>query len=152
MKKSIFLFFLLALAGNLFSQVRFSKHEISLNGFRNPSIGLEYRYKAVSVHAGYYLTNFESNTTWKFAKAGATFWFLPVGKRENPSSFYASVSYLRGLNRDYKDQNAGSLDLGFRVMIWKGFQARLGVLALYAKDKDLQINPTPSINYSFFFN
>ncbi len=151
MKQFLFLALLVFTTGHLFSQSRFSTHEISLNGFRNPSIGLEYRYKMVSVHAGYYLTNFESGTTWKFAKTGLTFWFLPIGKRENPSSFYSSVSYLRGLNRDYKNQNASSVELGFRFMIWKGLQFRLGIVGLFAEGKDLRINPTPSINYSFFF-
>lgn len=129
---------------------RFSKHEISINGFRNPSIGLEYRYRFISFHAGYYLTNLETNTTWEFLKAGATLWFLPIGKRENPSSFYAQFSYLRGQNRDYQDENAGSVDVGFRWMIWKGLQIRIGAIALFAPDKDVKINPTPGISYSFF--
>jgi hypothetical protein len=138
-------------SNQIFAQNRFSKQEISLNGFRNPSIGLEYRYQRVSIHLGYYLTNFESGITWKFAKLGATYWFLPVGKQENPSSFYLQAAYLRGLNRDYKNQNAVSLDLGFRWMIWRGLQTRLGVIALYSEGKKVKINPTPSINYSFFF-
>jgi glycosyltransferase involved in cell wall biosynthesis len=150
-KSFLFAFTMLLFCGTLMSQSRFSTHEISINGFRNPSIGAEYRYKHVSVHAGYYLTNFESNTTWKFVKIGTSVWFLPVGKRKNPSSFYAQFSYLRGLNRDYKGQNAFVVETGFRAMVWKGLQFRLGVAALSAKDKQLRINPTPSINYSFFF-
>src|SRR5688572_21443249 len=85
-----------------YSQKQFSKHEVSINGFRNPSIGLEYRYKQVSVHAGYYTTAFESGVYTNFVKTGLTYWFLPVGKKENPSSFFAGGSYLRGLTRDYK--------------------------------------------------
>ncbi len=134
-----------------FAQGRFSRHELSVNGFRNPSIGLEYRYRFVSVHAGYYVTNFESNTTTRFYKTGATLWFLPVGKRQNPSSFYTQLSYLRGLNREYKSVNASSIDVGFRWMVWRGLNVRLGVLALFAKGKDVQINPTPGIGYAIFF-
>ncbi len=60
---------------------RFSTGEISINGFRAPSIGLEFRYGLVSVHAGYYLTAFSGVTT-NFIKTGFTAWFLPVGKRQ----------------------------------------------------------------------
>lgn len=134
------------------AQDRFSTHELSINGFRNPSIGLEYRYKRVSVHGGYYMTAFKAGETWQFAKAGGTVWFLPVGKQENPSSFYAGASYLRGLNKDYTGKNAVAAEFGFRAMVWKGLQFRLGVIALAAEGKGVKVNPTPSINYSFFFN
>ncbi len=150
--KNVMLFAALFLATPpLFSQSRFSNHEISINGFRNPSIGLEYRYHAVSVHAGYYPTNFESGVTTEFIKTGLTYWFLPVGKKQNPSSFYASLSYARGTSRDYKDKNAAIGELGFRWMIWKGINFRIGVAALTAKGESVKINPTPGINYSFFF-
>lgn len=134
-----------------FGQDRFSKQEFSLNGFRNPSIGAEYRYKYVSVHAGYYPTNFESGETTEFIRTGLTYWFLPVGQKENPSSFYASVSYARGMNRDYEDVNAALTEVGFRWMVYKGINLRLGVTALAADGKSLKINPTPGISYSFFF-
>lgn len=152
MKQVTILTWLVILASNAFSQSKFSKHELSINGFRNPSIGAEYRYKQVSVHLGYYPTNFTSGITTEFIKAGATFWFLPVGKKENPSSFYSSLSYARGMTRDYKDKNAVMSELGFRWMAWKGINLRIGVAALAAKGETLKINPTPGISYSFFFN
>jgi len=151
MKQVTFLLLILGSALNSFAQSRFSNNELSINGFRNPSIGLEYRYHQVSVHAGYYITALESGVTTKFVKTGLTAWFLPVGKRQNPSSFYAGASYLRGLNLDYKNENALGLELGFRWMIWKGFQFRIGGIALVAKGHDVKINPTPGISYSFFF-
>lgn len=132
------------------AQSRYPKQEISINAFRNPSIGLEYRYKQVSVHAGYYLTALGGVTT-NFWKAGTTLWFAPVGKKENPSSFYAQFSYLRGLNADYEGVDAGSVDLGFRWMIWKGLNLRIGALALMAADKPTYVNPTGGISYSFTF-
>ncbi|UFH56519.1 hypothetical protein [Spirosoma sp. KNUC1025] len=147
MKKSMLLGLLL-MAGTTFAQ-RFPRNEISLNAFRNPSIGLEYRRDHVSIHAGYYITALTPDITTKFTKTGLTYWFLPVGKRENPSSFYASVSYLRGLNLDYEKQNAVSAEVGFRWMVWRGLNLRLGVIALAADGKDLKINPTPGISYSF---
>ena len=151
MKQFAFLLLVLVLASHSFAQSRFSANEFSINGFRNPSIGLEYRYHQVSVHAGYYITALESGVTTKFVKTGLTAWFLPIGKKQNPSSFYAGASYLRGINLDYKDQNALGLELGFRWMIWKGFNFRIGGIALISKDHDTKINPTPGISYSFFF-
>jgi hypothetical protein len=150
MKKSILLSLMLFVSVTTFAQSKFSTHEISLNGFRNPSIGAEYRYKQVSFHAGYYLTNFESGITTKFIRSGVSYWFLPVGKLENPSSFYASLSYARGLSKDYKNQNAAIAETGFRWMVYKGLNLRLGVAALKGEGKDIKINPTPGISYSIF--
>lgn len=144
------LLFLIA-ATETFSQSRLSKNEISINAFRNPSIGLEYRYKNVSVHGGYYITALESGVTTKFLKFGWTGWFLPVGKKENPSSFYVGASYLRGLNLEYKGDNAMATEAGFRWMVWKGLNLRIGGILLISKDHKTRLNPTPSINYSFFF-
>ncbi len=140
-----------AASTSAFSQSRFSKNELSINGFRNPSIGLEYRQQNVSFHAGYYITAFESGVTTKFIKTGATLWFLPVGKKQNPSSFYAGASYLRGLNLDYEKENAVAIEGGFRWMVWKGLNLRIGAIAVAASGESLKINPTPGISYSFFF-
>ncbi|MFA0964377.1 hypothetical protein AB9P05_21405 [Roseivirga sp. BDSF3-8] len=101
-----------------------------MNAFRNPSIGLEYHRGQVSVHGGYYVTNFTSGKTTEFLKTGVSYWFLPFGKQEIPSSLYAGTSYLRGLTRDYKDENAVALEVGARFMVWKGLNFRLGVIAL----------------------
>ena len=150
MKNLTWLAFLLLWAGNTFAQQTFSKQEFSINGFRNPSIGAEFRLNRISIHGGYYLSNFESGVTTKFLKSGLSYWFLPVGKGENPSSFYVSISYARGLNGDYKNQNAGIAETGFRWMVYKGLNLRLGVAVLAAEGKGTQINPTPGISYSFF--
>lgn len=133
------------------AQDRFPKNQLSVNAFRNPSIGLEYQRNHVSVHAGYYVTNFESGVTTEFLKAGASYWFLPWGKQEIPSSLYIGTSYLSGLNREYKGQNAVAFETGARWVVWKGLNLRLGVIALAAEGKKLQINPTPSIGYTFKF-
>lgn len=149
MKTSFIALFLLV-STIAFSQSRFSKNEISINGFRNPSIGLEYRHQHLSFHAGYYVTALEAGITTKFLKTGVTAWFLPVGKKENPSSFYAGASYLRGINLEYNKENALGLEAGFRWMVWKGLNLRIGGIALVAKGHDVRINPTPGISYSFF--
>ena len=150
MKQSI-LVLLVLISAFAFSQSKFSKNELSINGFRNPSIGLEYRHQQISVHAGYYITAFEKGVTTNIFKAGVTAWFLPIGKKENPSSFYAGVSYLRGVNLDYKDENALGMEAGFRWMVWKGLNIRIGAIAVATKGHDVKINPTPGISYSFFF-
>jgi hypothetical protein len=151
MKRLIIIALIIFSSNNSFSQSRFSKHEISINGFRNPSIGAEYRYKQISVHAGYYPTNLESGITTEFIKTGLTYWFLPVGKQVNPSSFYGTIAFARGTSRDYKDQNAGIVELGFRWMVYKGLNLRIGVAGLAAENKTVKINPTPGISYSFNF-
>lgn len=151
MKKNLLLASMLVLTSVAFAQDKFPKNTLSINAFRNPSIGLEYQRKQVSIHAGYYPTNFESGVTTEFLKAGITYWFLPVGKKEIPSSFYGGLSYLRGMTRDYKNENALGIEAGFRWYVWKGLNLRIGVIALAAEGQDLKINPTPSISYSFKF-
>lgn len=148
--KQVAILLLVFLSTTAFSQSKFSNDEISINGFRNPSIGVEYRHKHISVHAGYYITAFESGVTTKFLKTGVTAWFLPVGKKENPSSFYAGASFLRGINLEYKDENALGMEVGFRWMVWKGLNLRIGAIGVAAKGHDFKINPTPGISYSFF--
>lgn len=148
--KQVTILLLVFLSTTAFSQSKFSNDEISINGFRNPSIGVEYRHKHISVHAGYYITAFESGVTTKFLKTGVTAWFLPVGKKENPSSFYAGASFLRGINLEYKDENALGMEVGFRWMVWKGLNLRIGAIGVVAKGHDFKINPTPGIGYSFF--
>lgn len=150
MQKLMIVLMLMFLFSTTYSQSRFSNGEISINGFRNPSIGAEYRFHQISVHAGYYPTAFASGETTSFVKTGLTFWFLPVGKKENPSSFYAGASYMRGMNREYENKNAGAVEAGFRWMIWNGINLRLGGIAVVAKGESVKINPAPGISYSFF--
>jgi hypothetical protein len=152
MKNQILLGLLLLIATHTAqSQDKFPKNQLSINAFRNPSIGLEYHRKQVSLHGGYYVTNFTSGVTTEFLKAGVSYWFLPWGKQEIPSSFYIGSSYLRGLTRDYEDQNAIAFEAGARFVVWKGLNFRLGIIALAAEGQSLKINPTPSLSYSFKF-
>jgi len=148
MKKLITAILALAVC-TVVAQDRLAGHELSVNGFRNPSIGLEYRIHHFSLHGGYYPTNFESGVTTSFVRTGITYWFLPVGDREQPSSFYSSLSYARGLDREYRDKNAVMAEVGFRWMAWKGLNVRLGVVTLKAPGEDWKVNPTPGISYSF---
>lgn len=147
--KLIFVLALLVASAVSTAQGRFTDKECSINGFRNPSIGLEFRYRQVSLHSGYYVTNFTSNTTTGFVKAGVTYWFLPVDRKPMPSSFYAGVSYLYGLNRDFENESAVGIETGFRWFVWKGLNLRIGVIALKGTEESWKFNPTPGLSYSF---
>lgn len=149
--KIIILSLLVLASASAFSQ-SLSKSEISINAFRSPSIGAEYRRGPISLHAGYYLTALKPMETTNFLKVGATAWFFPVGKKENPSSFFAGASYMRGFNYDYEDKNALAVETGFRWMMWKGLNLRIGVIGVTGQGQDLKINPAGGISYSFFFN
>jgi len=148
MQKIITTIAMVSLLGSAQAQSRFPKHELSINGFRNPSVGVEYHMNQMSVHAGYYPTAFKSGENTSFFKAGATFWFLPVGKKKIPSSFYAGANYLRGFNRDFKDKNALGLEAGFRWMVWKGLNLRIGAIGVTAKGQGFRVNPTPGVSYT----
>lgn len=150
MKKHLFWALVLVLS-QFASAQNYPTNLLSVNAFRNPSIGVEFQRKQLSLHVGYYPTNFESGVTTEFFKTGLTYWFLATDNKEISSSFYSGLSYLRGTSRDYKDVNAVGVEAGYRWYIWKGLNLRLGVIALAAEGKDVQINPTPSIGYSLKF-
>ena len=149
MKQLTFTFLLIVAATAAFSQSKFSNNELSVNGFRNPSIGIEYRIGQSSAHAGYYTTAFKKSEYTNFVKVGYTFWFFPSGKGELPSAFYSGASYMRGLNRDYQGKDAMGVELGYRWMVWKGLNLRIGAIGVTAKDLSFKISPTPGISYSF---
>ena len=151
MKSLILVLVFTATGFHTFSQNPFSSRELSINGFRNPSIGLEYRTGQISLHAGYYITVLEFGDTYSFIKTGFTFWALPVDHKPIPSSLYAGASYLRGFNFEYKNKNALGVEVGFRWMIWKGLNLRIGAILLASRGLDLRMNPTPGISYSFRF-
>ncbi|MFT3680204.1 MAG: hypothetical protein QM791_08010 [Ferruginibacter sp.] len=151
MKQFIFSSLFIIITAAATAQSKFPKNQISINGFRNPSIGLEYQRNQFSVHAGYYTTAFKKGEYTNFVKAGVTYWFLPSGDKTIPSSFYAGASFMHGLTRDYKNVNAYAVEAGYRWMVWKGLNLRLGAIAVMANGKSLKVNPTPGISYSFSF-
>jgi hypothetical protein len=123
--------------------------EVMLHGFRAPSIGAEYRHGFVGLHAGAYTSVLDTpgKATW-FFKAGVTGYFLPVRLTSDRfSSFYASASWLRGLDGEWS--SAFMPEAGFRWAIWKGIDLRLGAAVLLAPGKRVHVNPTPGISWSF---
>jgi hypothetical protein len=129
--------------------------ELNFNFFRNPSIGLEYRWGAVAVHGGAYPTVISKDaegvneTTW-FLRAGLTAFFLGHSfNGQRPSEFYVSASYLRGLNLGRG--NGALAEAGYRWMVWQGINLRLGVAVLLERGRDVKVNPTPGIGWSQAF-
>lgn len=122
------------------------ERQLILNGFRMPSIGLEFRNRSVSWHGGMYCTvvskdgNGENETTW-FAKAGATWWPLPY--------LFVDLSGLYGLNKDYRNDPALMLNPGLQYAYRETVLLRLGVAALVSPDHAFKINPTPGISLAF---
>lgn len=126
-------------------------HELAVNGFRSPSIGLEYRWRALSVHAGAYPTIVEpgargvSGTTW-FLRTGARLdvWRVPLTSA-GPSALFVDASWVRGLGDGWKD--GLMTEVGFRLRAWKGLEARLGVALLLSPDHRPRVNPTPGLSW-----
>jgi hypothetical protein len=135
--------------------------ELLLNGFRAPSMGLEYRRGMLSVHAGAYPTiinereSVADGTTW-FAKAGVSVWFLPIRMMGNErSSFYAGASYVKNIDSENWG-HGGQLEAGFRWVIYRGAFLRLGASALYAPGRHcpvgdcatVKVRPNPGIGFA----
>jgi hypothetical protein len=134
--------------------------ELMLNGFRAPSMGLEYRLGIVSLHAGAYPTivnegqTAADGTTW-FAKAGASLWFLPIRMLGNErSSFYAGVSYVKNIDGEGWGHGA-QVEAGFRWVVYKGAFLRLGASVLYAPGRvcaedcsTTKLRPNPGIGWA----
>jgi hypothetical protein len=136
-------------------------HELMFNGFRAPSIGLEYRIGVISVHLGAYPTvinegqSLGDTTAW-FGKAGVSLWFLPVQLLGNErSSFYGGASFLNDFEGDGWGHGA-QLEAGFRLVAYEGFFVRLGASALYAPGRScstddcdtLKVRPNPGIGWA----
>lgn len=120
--------------------------ELYVNLFRNPSIGIEYKVRLLSTHAGYYPTIIskdargESETT-PFVRVGASIW---------PTSWsYGSVSYLRGLGGKWRGRNEVLYEVGLQGLILRDRVAlRLGV-AVMPSFLGTKVNPTPGIGIRF---
>lgn len=133
--------------------------ELTLNGFRAPSIGLEYRDGIISIHVGAYPTVINDSgargldgTTW-FGKAGLCLWFLPVPLMgDERSSFYAGAAYLNDFAKVGFGHSA-QIEAGFRWVIYQGLFLRAGVSLLYSPARDcptgacspLKLRPNPGI-------
>lgn len=118
--------------------------ELSINLFRNPSIGVEYRIKYVSTHVGYYPTIISKNAqgnnqTTGFFRTGLSIW---------PSDWmYASVSHLYGIDGSWKNRSELLLELGLQARAFRqtvGF--RLGLAVMPSSKFGTKVNPTPGVS------
>jgi hypothetical protein len=124
---------------------------LSVNFFRNPSIGLELRRDLASLHAGFYPTIIDrdaggaNRTTW-FFKSGVTLFPLDLDLGSGRSSSpYLSVSYVRGLSEGWHTHGAIG-EIGFQWAAHRYVDVRLGVALLVTTDERVRVNPTPGIS------
>lgn len=116
--------------------------ELSLNLFRNPSIGAEIRQGAFSVHTGYYPTilaegaNVPSRTS-TFWRTGVSYWPIDWG--------YVSLSHLYGISGAAPGHHLLIIDAGAELVLWKHVALRLGVAYLPFSPIGGRVNPTPGI-------
>lgn len=139
-------------------------NELIVKAFRNPSIGVEFRHRFVSLHAGAFTTVINEGETgfgagsW-FFRVGVSVWFLPVpllGTRR--SSFYADVSFVHELSGDGWGSGVAT-EVGFRLVIWQGIFLRLGATALAAPGRQcpaalpdcdrVRITPATALGWGF---
>jgi hypothetical protein len=119
----------------------------TVNAFRNPSVGLEYRHGALSVHSGYYTTILRDAGAARseasgFARTGVTLW---LGDR-----WYASLSHLRGLDGARDGRDFAIAEAGVQFTPWSDVHLRLGVAVIPAAHGFARkVNPTPGLSLGF---
>lgn len=130
-----------------FAQELRPQRQLLINGFRSPSIGLEYREGPYSLHTGYYTTilsrsDSQKNRSTAFLKTGFNHYFGGNAKRE----WFVSVSHVRGLTEGWKKDGA-FLESGLRWQVAKQVELRLGAGLLLVSGKPARLNPTPGISF-----
>ncbi|WP_309708234.1 hypothetical protein [Armatimonas sp.] len=122
--------------------------QLSVNGFRSPSIGLEYRQGAYSLHTGYYTSilsqsDSRNKRSTAFIKTGVSHYFGGDQKRE----WFVSAAHVRGRTEGWKKDGA-FLEAGGRWQVAKRLELRLGAGLLLVSGKPARLNPTPGISYT----
>ncbi|MDX2087639.1 MAG: hypothetical protein SFX73_07305 [Kofleriaceae bacterium] len=137
----------------------FADRELTVHGFRSPSIGVELREKWLGFHVGLFPLIADdgvdgARTTW-FLKTGLTVYPVrfTLGS-QRPSGPFASVSLLQGLNNEWNvaesvSQGTGAHgELGFRWAVGRGLDLRLGIGVAIGADRRVIVHPTPGIAWS----
>ncbi len=124
----------------------FDGRRVSVNVFRAPSTGLDYRISDhASAHAGLYPTVLRvrgERENVNFIRLGGTFWMRPAG-----SGFYFSPGIALSLERGDWDHSFAN-EIGYHRQLGDRWSARLGALLLSTVDlESSRINPT--IGFSF---
>ncbi len=135
---------LVALLGLLATTPATAADGWTFNTFRNPSIGLERRQGAWSVHSGYYTTilrdagdaRSEASGFWR---TGVTAWW---GERA-----YASLSHLRGLDGRRQGRDFAIVEAGWQFEPRDGLKLRMGLALIPAAHGfEHKLNPTPGLS------
>lgn len=134
--------------------------QVSLHAFRSPSIGLEVRQGFLGLHVGAFPLLLDTapeggaRTTW-FLKAGLTAYFLRYDLGSGrPSSLFASVSLVQGLNNDWNVSTSVTRGTGVHGEVgvvwaaWRGLDVRLGVGFLLGFDGRYSVHPTPGFSWT----
>lgn len=119
---------------------------VYLHGFRSPSIGAEARSGNWGLHAGLYTTILGlSGKSTEFLKVGVTNYFhSPIGKRFQS---FASLAYVSGRNRDYRNSNGAFIEQGIIWDLGKNLELRTGSGLLLADGHRPKLNPTIGLTY-----
>lgn len=116
----------------------------SVNTFRNPSIGIEYRSGDYSFHTGYYTTILRdrgdaAGEASGFIRTGVTRWI--------DDRYYVSLSHLRGVDGARDGRDFAIVDAGVQFRPWPRVGVRLGVALIPAAHGFARkVNPTPGVN------
>lgn len=137
--------------------------QVTVHGFRSPSIGVEIRSGFFAFHVGAFplivdaTETGEARTTW-FLKTGATAYFLRFDLGSGrPSSLFVSVSLMQGLNHAWDVSQSVTRGTGFHGELgvlwaaWRGLDVRLGVGLLVGLDGRVHVHPTPGLSWSTVF-
>lgn len=141
------------------SDTPLADRELTVHGFRSPSIGVELRERWLGFHVGLFPLIADdgldgSRTTW-FLKTGLTFYPVQFALgSQRPSGPFASVSLLQGLNNEWDVAESVSQgtgvhgELGFRWAVGRGLDLRLGIGVALGADRRVIVHPTPGIAWS----
>jgi hypothetical protein len=118
----------------------FEGQRLSVNIFRAPSTGLDYRFSDhASVHAGHYPTVLSingDNTNVNFVRLGGTFW-LSTG-----SGPYLSTGVAFSMEPSVWDHSIAN-EAGYHQRLGSRVSARLGAILLSTTDFErTRLNPT----------
>lgn len=136
-----------------------AERELTVHGFRSPSMGVELRDHWLGFHVGLFPLIADdgldgSRTTW-FLKTGLTVYPVrfALGSRR-PSGPFASVSLLQGLNNEWNVAESVSQgtgvhgELGFRWAVGQGLDLRLGIGIAAGSEGRVIVHPTPGVSWS----
>lgn len=139
----------IALSASIIVQAQ-NESTIYFHTFRSPSIGLEYRTNHIGYHAGLYSTILQGNgsSSTEFIKTGMTLYSREAYSKQE---YFVGAAFLRGLNRDYKNESALFLEVGTRINLTGAWDLRLGGGVLAANSFKPKFNPTIGISYSRSF-